>query len=221
MAQNNDLHAMLLLALFSLLLLVPFSASADSLLKKQPDYSLFPKMRFDVELDKTHAEQNYLADRPEQRYSLGYESLPHGQLFRDQPLIDQYDATFYYPLGSEGMSFDLGINMRYISGQTSYLEDGERRVRNFSAALPMLSASALFDLPFKGLTAGFEGKRYMELENDNRKGFDYRYKLRYEWDKSFGLQGGWQHQQFSLDHADETSTNFEQKGPFLDLYLRF
>lgn len=189
------------------LLMISFRAAADSLVINEPDYSLFPKVRFQLDLDKTQKEDYDLADP--------------GQLLRNETLLDQYDATFYYPLGSKGMSFDLGFNLKYIDGQASFVQEGQRHIRNFSAALPMLSASALFDLPFKGLTAGFEGKHYVELENDNNKGFDYKAKLGYEWDQGFGLQGGWQHQQFSLDNADQTTTDFENKGPFLDFYLRF
>ena len=201
------------------LLLIPVIAAADSSLIKEPDYSLFPKVRLEVDLDRTQKENHYLTDFESSLSSTGTE-FP-GQLLSNKTLLDQYDATFYYPMGSKGMSFDLGFNMKYISGQTSFQQDGQRHIRNFSAALPMLSASALFDLPFKGLTAGFEGKHYIELENESNKGFDYKAKLGYEWDQGFGLQGGWQHQQFSLDNADQTTTDFERKGPFLDFYLRF
>lgn len=201
------------------MLLIPVTAAADSSQVKEPDYSLFPKVRLQVDLDKTQKEHYSLTDFENSFFSSATEQS--GQLLGNEALMDQYDATFYYPMSSKGMSFDLGLNMKFISGQTSILQDGQRHVRNFSAALPMLSASALFDLPFKGLTAGFEGKHYIELENDNNKAFDYKAKLGYEWDKGFGLQGGWQHQQFSLDNDDQTTTDFEHKGPFLDFYLRF
>lgn len=189
----------------------------ESLLKDKPDYSLVPKVRFQFDLDKTSHDKYQLLDD---------DSLSNFQIFTHQPLLnetrlDQYDATFYYPLGKKGMSFDLGLNMKYISGQSSLLQGGQHQMRNFSAAIPMVYATALFDLPFEGLSAGFEGKHHLGLDGDALSGYDYRAKLKYEWSEGFGLQGGWQHQLYSLDNEDQTSTDFEQKGPFLDFYLKF
>jgi len=190
---------------------------AESLLKKEQDYSLIPQVRFQLDLDKSRQDKYQLLDD---------DSLNSLQTSVHQPLVnetrlDQYDATLFYPLGSEGASFDLGLNMKYIKGQTSFVQDGQRQLRNFSAAIPMVYATALFDLPFEGFSAGFEGKHHLGLEGDALSGFDYKAKFQYEWNQGFGLQGGWQHQQYSLDNADETTTDFEHKGPFLDFYLRF
>lgn len=192
-------------------------AQAESLLKKEQDYSLLPKVRFNVDLDKTGKDKYQLLDD---------DSLTGFQTSLQRPLLnetrlDQYDATLYYPLGEQGMSFDLGFNMKYIKGQASYLRDGQHQLRNFSAAIPMVYATALFDLPFEGLSAGFEGKHRLRLEGNTLSGFDYKAKLQYEWNEGFGLQGGWQHQQYSLDNEDKTTTDFENKGPFLDFYFRF
>ncbi|MEJ2141544.1 MAG: hypothetical protein P8Y24_04180 [Gammaproteobacteria bacterium] len=189
----------------------------ESLLKSEHDYSLVPKMRFHVDLDKTRHDKYQLLDD---------DSLSSLETSLHQPLLnetrlDQYDATLYYPLGSEGMSFDLGLNMKYISGQSNLLQDGHSHIRNFSAAIPMIYATALFDLPFEGFSAGFEGKHHLGLDGNTLSGFDYKAKLKYEWSQGFGLQGGWQHQQYSLDNEDQTTTDYEQKGPFLDFYLRF
>lgn len=189
----------------------------ESPLKNEQDYSLLPKMRFQFDLDKTRQDKYQLLDDD----SLSsFETSIH-QPLRNETRLDQYDATLYYPLGSQGMSFDLGLNMKYISGQTSLQRDGQHQVRNFSAAIPMVYATALFDLPFEGLSAGFEGKHRLKLDNEALSGFDYKAKFQYEWNQGFGLQGGWQHQQYSLDNDDQTTTDFEHKGPFLDFYLRF
>ena len=189
---------------------------AESLLKKEQDYSLVPQVRFQLDLDKSRQDKYQLLDD---------DSLSSLQTTVHQPLanetrLDQYDATLFYPLGSEGMSFDLGLNMKYIQGQTSFVQDGQRQLRNFSAAIPMIYATALFDLPFEGFSAGFEGKHHLGLEGNALSGFDYKAKFKYEWNEGFGLQGGWQHQLYSLDDEEQT-TNFENKGPFLDFYLRF
>ena len=198
---------------------VAFSAlvHADALLKKEQDYSLVPKLRFQFDLDKSRQEKYQLFDDVafDSLQSSPYEPL----LYKTQ--IDQIDAAFYYPLGTQGMSFDLGLNMKYIDGKTRHLNDGQQQSRNFSAAIPMVYATALFDLPFEGLSAGFEGKHHLGLERDALSGFDYKAKLKYEWSDGFGLQGGWQHQQYLLDKDRQTATDYENKGPFLDFYLKF
>lgn len=190
---------------------------AESLLKKEQDYSLVPQVRFQFDLDKSRQDKYQLLDDD----SLSSLQTSIHQPLRNETRLDQYDATLYYPLATEGMSFDLGLNMKYIKGQTSFAQDGQRQLRNFSAAIPMVYATALFDLPFEGFSAGFEGRHHLGLDGNTLSGFDYKAKFKYEWDQGFGLQGGWQHQQYSLDNADETTTDFEHKGPFLDFYLRF
>lgn len=129
----------------------------------------------------------------------------------------QYDATWTYPWEVKNINFDLGVTLRHLSG----FKNGEdETIGNgyFQRTLPLVHASALFTLPLKGLTAGIEGSR---LDLSNHQVFDYRAKVSYEWRKGFGMQGGWQHQQFNLNSASNTGTDFEKNGPYIDLYLKF
>lgn len=128
----------------------------------------------------------------------------------------QYDATWTYPWEIKNINIDLGVTLRHLSGFKNSSENiGDRY---FQQVLPLVHASALFSLPLKGLSAGIEGSH---LDSDNNQIFDYRAKVSYEWRKGFGLQGGWQHQQFNLDNATDTGANFEKKGLYLDFYLNF
>ena len=128
----------------------------------------------------------------------------------------QYDATWTYPWETKNMNIDLGLTLRHLSG---YKNSAQATGNNyFQQVLPLVHASAFFSLPLKGLTAGIEGSH---LELSNQQVFDYRAKLSYEWRKGFGLQGGWQHQQFNLDYSTDSSTGFEKTGPFIDFYLNF
>lgn len=128
----------------------------------------------------------------------------------------QYDATWTYPWETKNVNVDLGMTLRHLSGFKNSNENIDDRY--FEQVLPLLHASALFSLPLKGLSAGIEGSH---LDSDNNQILDYRAKVSYEWRKGFGLQGGWQHQQFNLDNATNTGTDYERAGPFLDLYLNF
>lgn len=131
----------------------------------------------------------------------------------------QYDAAFYYPVPSPGVNFGLGINIRLVNKVFAETENGQTQFRNFNEAIPMFYATALFDLPFRGLSAGIEG-RHTELPTNGR--FDYKAKLRYQWNDVLGFEGGWQHQQQAINN--EASQLQEQEGIdslYLDLRLNF
>ncbi|MDH3948899.1 MAG: hypothetical protein OEU74_08050 [Gammaproteobacteria bacterium] len=140
--------------------------------------------------------------------------------------IDQLDARILYPLTGKGMEVGVGLNIRYIQGTSSGTLDGTQQKIRVDDAIPALHARALFDLPFQGFSAGVEGSHtgFSDQFFDNRtqlQYFDYRAQLRYEWTNGLGLQGGWQHQQMSLDLSEDSNTTFSSEGPYLDLNWRF
>ncbi len=142
-----------------------------------------------------------------------------GQTLESQASIDQYDATLYYPLTDRpGMSLDVGLNLRYLDANVAGAPGSAAREERLSAYLPMVYAKALFDLPFAGLSAGFEGST---LQYDSNRVLDYEAKLSYEMNSAFGLQGGWRHQRLKLDDSSSMATDLEREGPFLDFYFHF
>ncbi len=133
--------------------------------------------------------------------------------------LRQYDAALLYPMVNRGMNLDLGLNIRFINGNAIfYTHDQKQQQRNFREAVPMFYAAALFELPFKGLSAGFVGRHSDSLINPS---FDYKAKLSYEWAGGLGLEGGWQHQKYASDELNQLQSNPVSKGLFLDLRLRF
>lgn len=134
--------------------------------------------------------------------------------------FDQYDARILYPVRQQGLRLDLGLHLRYVEGYAHISAagmDAGRMRSTLNTTIPSFYASALFDLPFQGLSAGFEGSRsglsdYL---------FDYRAKLRYHWRNGFDLQGGWQHQQMNLDPELDNGPLFTRFGPYLDLHWQF
>ncbi len=154
-------------------------------------------------------------------------NIPAGDLFSLQsPSISsdslnftQYDATWTYRTyiaETKNFNIDLGVTLRHLSGFKNLTENSGNTY--FQKVLPLLHASALFTLPLEGLSAGIEGSR---LDTSDRQVFDYRAKVSYEWRKGFGLQGGWQHQQFNLENAANSAADYKRNGPFLDFYLNF
>ena len=138
--------------------------------------------------------------------------------FSKNNFLNTYDAAIAYPVWKRGIALDVGVNIKVIDGQLYAARSEQKGVRNFRAAIPMIYATALFDLPFMGLEAGFEGS-YSEL--DTRLLSDYRAKLRYSMDNGLGIEGGWHHQQIRLDESSEGDFSYEHNGPFVDLFLRF
>lgn len=135
--------------------------------------------------------------------------------------LQQYDAQLYYPISNlHGVSLDLGVNIKYLNGVSRNLQkDGLISTHNFTEAVPMIYATALFELPFEGLSAGLEGSH---LDYARTRAFDYKAKLKYNWSRGFGLEGGWQHQQYSLEQGQqESGLEYESKGVFLDLFMNF
>ncbi|MFO7603437.1 MAG: hypothetical protein R6X06_06445 [Gammaproteobacteria bacterium] len=138
--------------------------------------------------------------------------------------LKRYDAAWLYPVSSSaGMNLNLGVNLRHFDGQLS-VESGEGRVlQSYRSTVPMLYASALFDLPFKGLSARMDGgSKILNVEWDNLfTNFDYKAALRYDWENGLGLEGGWQQRQWQLDDVGRDDNRLESRGLFLDLKYQF
>ncbi len=132
--------------------------------------------------------------------------------------LRQHDAALSFPVVNKGLNLDLGLNIRFINGDAVSYTGGQQQRRNFSKAIPMFYAAALFDLPFRGLSAGFVGRHSDSLINPS---FDYRAKLSYKWADGLGLEGGWQHQQYANEEVNQLQSKPVSKGLFLDLHLRF
>ena len=131
--------------------------------------------------------------------------------------LNQYDATFSYPFHSnKNLNFDLGVNLRFIDGDLiqNGLEPSQVR---FNTAMPMLYANALYSLPNSGLSASIGASHF---EYDQYYALDYKAKLSYQWEAGFGLEGGWQHQQLTIDGPD-IQAEIQNTGPFLDFNYRF
>ena len=131
--------------------------------------------------------------------------------------VNQFDATIAYPFSRhDAVNLDLGVNIRFIDGDFSNPVRTEPN-HHIYTALPMIYANALFNLPYDGLQASIGGTH---MEYDQYYALDYKAKLSYTWSNGLGLEGGWQHQQFSIDSSD-VQAQFENKGPFLDFKYRF
>lgn len=127
----------------------------------------------------------------------------------DPAKVSQYDMTLSYPWLSNKVNIGLGLTLRHIS---------KFKNNESQSTLPLFHASALYNFSFRGLSAGLEGNHAGSVKN---RLFDYKAKVSYEWRKGFGMQGGWQHQQFKQDKSAASLSDNALKGPYLDFYLNF
>ncbi len=149
-------------------------------------------------------------------------SLAYGEdgSFQNRSLINAYDAAIAYPVWSRGVNVDLGLNIRVFDGQLmGNGEDDALALRNFRAAIPMIYATALFDLPFEGLKAGIEGS-YGSYDTGSLL-TDYRARIQYSLDNGLGIEGGWRRQEIRLDNAGQGDFIYEHSGAFVDFYMNF
>lgn len=150
---------------------------------------------------------NFAGSAKNTKYSLGTK------------MLSQYDATFFFPFQRGKFNFDLGLNIKFINGITESTDaSGAVTSKSYKATLPMMYATALYELPWKGLSAGIEGK-HMVL--DNSSAYDYKAMLTYQSRSGFGLNGGWQYQQLQLDAFQNITATSQTDGPFVDFYYNF
>ena len=207
--------------LLSLTVCLLFTAG-PSLAEEQGDRNYLPEFR--LHLNDT-SRRELLKHKAYGRRDILYPELSsfesHSKGYDQGLQLKQYDAQLYYPVSPlHGMSLDLGVNIKYLNAVSRNQQaDGLVATHNFNEAIPMVYATALFNLPFQGLSAGIEGSH---LDYDHTRAFDYTAKLRYHWNQEFGLEGGWQHQQYSLDNGQlQPGLEYESKGLYLDLFMNF
>jgi len=156
------------------------------------------------------------------QYSSGHIWQDNKTVFSDEDnalsgRIEQYDATITYPFKPrELFNLDLGINIRFIDAD---LASGEvdQATQSLNTALPMFYANALFELPYEGLSASLGASHF---EYEQYYALDYKAKLSYQWQNGLGMEGGWQHQELSID-GSEFQTDIQNNGLFLDFKYRF
>ncbi len=133
-----------------------------------------------------------------------------------------YDAILYYPLHRQGVSIDVGLNLRLqeeqsAQGDLSQGFDQDWLNIDTSETQALIHAAAIFDLPFSGFKAGLSGTYDANLNNFE---YDYRAKLSYKWKSGFGMEGGWQHQQKS-EEPQNFNDRLDVQTLFLDMKYRF
>ncbi|AFU97346.1 TIGR04219 family outer membrane beta-barrel protein [Simiduia agarivorans] len=147
--------------------------------------------------------------------------FPQGGSVQIQPKIDisHTDATFYYELLDNWISFDLGLGIRRYDG-TSTLSAGGVTVqdRTVDVYLPTVYADANFDLPFTGLSVGAN----LTAGSMNDTEFsEMSARISYMFDGVADLGAELGYKQKDLTRIDGLDLDGDFSGPYLTLKAHF
>ena len=101
---------------------------------------------------------------------------------RPETKLRSYDAIFYYPLHRQGVSIDVGLNVRLQEETLAQTDPANSYDQDWLHIDPyetktLVHAAAVFDLPFSGFKAGVSGTYNTDRNNSE---YDYRAKLSYK-----------------------------------------
>lgn len=139
--------------------------------------------------------------------------------------ISATDFILYYELfDNDLVSFDLGINAKYIDGDLFVVDRASNTsgATEFSGVVPMAYSKVQLGLPFTGLSAYFEGSY---LSFDDHELSDYQVALQYSFIESIALdmtlQLGYRNVTVDIEDLDDVYADMEFDGVFAGLELHF
>ncbi|WP_158965505.1 TIGR04219 family outer membrane beta-barrel protein [Paraglaciecola sp. L3A3] len=140
------------------------------------------------------------------------------------------DIILYYEFfDNDLISFDFGINAKYLDGEfmvTDDKADPDRTANiDFSVPVPMLYSRLALGIPFTGFGAYVEGS-YLSLDDNTLT--DYQAVVTYSLMENLALdvtfQVGYRAVSLELDYSDNSNnihSDLEFKGPFAGLEVHF
>lgn len=138
--------------------------------------------------------------------------------------LKSLDAILYYNLIDKGgLNADLGLDFKYLDGDTSVSNSGITEKANIEVVIPHLYANVRYDFSC-GAGIELEGKY---LEYDGAKSYDYMAKIDYKVFKGLALEGGYKEvgvkipQSFADDYNVDTTLDFKFSGPYAGLNYKF
>lgn len=139
--------------------------------------------------------------------------------------ISSTDFILYYELfDNDIVSFDLGVNGKYIDGSLALTDTATATSSSgsFSGILPMLYSRVQVGIPFSGLSAYAEGS-YLSFNDSSVS--DYQIALVYSLIDSLTLdmsvQLGYRDVEIDIDDLDDVYANLEYDGLFAGVEVHF
>jgi len=137
--------------------------------------------------------------------------------------VDMTDATAYYEVLDNWISWDVGLTLRKLEGFVQASDALGRTDRiNLDSTLPMLYGHARFDLPFSGLAAGIRGNT---IAYQKSKLVDLEAYLHLEVDLiptlDVGIQGGVRRLSLNIKDLDDWNSDAMLTGGYIGITAHF
>ncbi len=137
--------------------------------------------------------------------------------------VTNTDFILYYELfDNDLISFDLGIEGKYLDGLITVTDDSNTSEVEFSGIVPMVYSRAAIGLPFSGLGIYAEGS-FLSLGDNTLT--DYQAAITYSLLDNIAvdltLQVGYRAVTMELEDLDDVYTNVDFKGPFAGIEVHF
>lgn len=135
-------------------------------------------------------------------------------------VLDQSDLALYYELvDNDLVGFDLGLNLKKISGSASITGSTTgKTTANIDVTVPMLYAGLEIGLPLTGLSIGADGS-YIGYNGNSMT--DVNAYVRYTSDYFLGLEAGVRKINLTLDNVQNSYGKLDFNGPYISLFLQF
>lgn len=133
--------------------------------------------------------------------------------------VSHFDYTIFYSVPLPLAEIDLGFNIKHFDGEVELREQtsGDSEQVSFNELLPMLHASARFDVPLAGVGVGAE-LNYVSYDGDSVSDLElygtYRYNLAY-------VQAGYRDLRIDAEGSGDLEVDVDIAGPFVRLGVNF
>lgn len=130
------------------------------------------------------------------------------------------DLILYYEILDNWVNLDIGIDIKRFDGEVSMVGDVNTTISSIAVdeTVPLLYASARFDLPFSGLYAGAD---LSVLSIGDSSAQDLSLKVGYLSGIGLGIEGGFRTFSLELDDADGLDSDIEYEGAYVQAFFRF
>jgi len=135
-------------------------------------------------------------------------------------VLNQTDLALYYEiLDNDIVGFDLGLNLKKISGSADVTGSVSGKTSApIDVTVPMLYAGLQIGLPLTGLSIGADGS-FISYSGNSMT--DVTAYLRYTSDYFIGLEAGVRKINLTLDNIKDTSGKLDFNGPYISLFMQF
>ncbi|RLA66242.1 MAG: hypothetical protein DRQ78_04450 [Epsilonproteobacteria bacterium] len=133
--------------------------------------------------------------------------------------LDISDATLYYEALDNWLEVDLGLTLRYLSGNIAVNTSAETEVIDFSTLFPMLYAKGRFNIPSTDVAVQMEANA---ISYGGLTSYDYEISARYTLTMGLGLEAGYKSLHLDSDElSDGLDANVDFSGPFVSAIWDF